>query len=92
MDETLSQSTRLLLYLFCGFILAINLSLVFAFLRRGRDQEAMRRQRTRGKAPWESKLDEPASELARKVAGLRDAHLAGDSDPQQEHGGKDDTS
>ncbi len=62
-----------------GFILAINLSLVFAFLHRNRDRQETRRPRTHRRVPWESKLAEPTAELSRRVAALR-AQKEGDQD------------
>ena len=71
MENHLSGPGLTILLILVGFILAINLSLVFAFLHRKRDEESMRQPRNRGRAPWESRLDESTEELSRRVAGLR---------------------
>jgi hypothetical protein len=71
MEQPLSGAGWTIMLILGGFIIAINLSLVFAFLHRNRDQQEMRRPRAQRPAPWESKLAGPSEELNRRVAGLR---------------------
>lgn len=66
----LSPVAQTLLWVLVGFIIALNLSLVFALLKRGRGQQPPGQTRHL-RRPWESKDSEASAELARRVASLR---------------------
>lgn len=72
MQIDLPESTKIILYVFCGFIVAINLSLVFALRGRARDEAALRSKRKNSRPPWASKTDEDSAELAKRVQELKD--------------------
>lgn len=65
----LSPTAQTILIIFMCFVVAINLSLLFAIRNRARTQPKSNTKR--GKMPWESKTDSQAEELSRRVAGLR---------------------
>jgi len=83
MNADLPATAKIILYVFCGFIIAINLSLVFALRGRARDEAALREQRARrksGSPPWVSKLDQPAAELNQRVRELNQQDPASTTD------------
>lgn len=72
MQIDLPDSAKILLYLFCGFIIAINLSLVFALRSRARDEALLRSKPKAKRQPWQSKIDDEAAELSKRMQELKD--------------------
>lgn len=70
---------RVILWLFMGFIIAINLGLIFAF--RDRNRRIPPPDKLPRKSIFTSREEEPAHELARRVAELR--KQAGEAPPDE---------
>ncbi len=73
MQIDVSDTAKIILYAFCGFIIAINLSLIFALRGRARDQAALRTRQKNTRKPWESKIDDQIAELAKTLHELNDS-------------------
>ncbi|HEY9088186.1 MAG TPA: hypothetical protein VIO36_08465 [Anaerolineaceae bacterium] len=63
----LEPAARVVLYIFVGFIIALNLGLIFAF----RDRNKIQPPRPQRKSVFKSRDEDAARELARRVAELR---------------------
>lgn len=67
----LSSTAQTILIVLVVFIVAINLSLVFAFRNRFRDAPRNRERGTHARRPWESKDAGQADELHHKLEEIR---------------------
>jgi len=63
----LEPAARVILYVFVGFIIALNLGLIFAF----RDRNKIQPPRPQRKSVFKSRDEDATRELARRVAELR---------------------
>lgn len=70
---------RVILWVFLGFIIAINLGLIFAF--RDRNRRMPPPGRPPRKSIFTSREEEPAQELSRRLAELR--KQAGEAPPDK---------
>lgn len=91
MQPEITGVEQIILLIFCGFIIAINLSLVFAFVRRNRDaNREIQSPFGRTRQPWHSKYEDESAELSRIAGELR--KNAEDQKPAEDQENRDHSS